>query len=92
MVAKTRPTVDHSTLSPSGKVSSRTRKATQEWTRKELFGDGLAFPQTEQPTEREHLARRIEELEALADRGMGPRKHRREAARLRKLLDSIKEE
>lgn len=91
MAEKTRPTVDHSTLSPSGKVSSRARKAAQERAREELFGDGLAFPQTEQPTERERLLRRIAELEELAGRGMGPRKHWREAKRLRKLLEETRD-
>lgn len=87
MAEKTIPSVDHSILSPSGEASDRTRKVAQERTREELFGDGLASPKTEQPTEQVRLTRRIRELEALADRGMGPRKHRKEAARLRKLLN-----
>ena len=35
------PAIDHSTLSPSGRVSKRIRKAALERTRRELFGDGL---------------------------------------------------
>jgi hypothetical protein len=84
----TRPSIDHSALSPSGGVSKRKRKAMMERIRQELFGDGLPYPQCPQPSEREYLERRIAELEALADQGIGPRKHRREAQRLRDELQS----
>lgn len=76
--------IDHSILSPSGRVSDRAREAALERNRRALFGDGLPFPSCRQPSERERLLRQAAELETLADRGMSPVKHRREAVRLRK--------
>ena len=75
--------VDHGILSPSGHVSKRSRKAALERARVELFGEkGLATLSAPQPTGVEYLFKRIGELEGLANRGMSPRKHRREAAKL----------
>jgi len=71
--------------SPSGRMSKRARNAAQKRLRAELFGDMDISPKAEQPTEREVLLRQATELEGLAERGMSPRKNRREAARLRKL-------
>ena len=77
------PCIDHSTLSPSGHVSKRARKAALERTRKELFGpDGLVRPTCPQPTKRERLLHRARELRALAARGMSTRAFNREAERL----------
>ena len=74
--------------SPSGRMSKRARKAAQERLRAELFGDMDISPKAEQPTEREALLRQAGELEALAERGVYPRKYRKEAARLRKLAEA----
>ena len=74
--------------SPSGGMSKQARKAAQERLRAELFGGGLPFPETKQPTEKEALLRQATELEALAERGVYPRKYRKEAARLRKLAEA----
>ena len=73
--------------SPSGGMSKRARMAARERLRRQLFGDGLPFPKAKQPTKKETLLRQADELDALADRGMSPRKHRKEAARLRKLAE-----
>ena len=77
------PCIDHSILSPSGRVSKRARKAALERTRKELFGpNGLARPSCPQPTKREQLLRQAQNLRALAARGMSTRAFNREAERL----------
>jgi len=72
--------------SPSGRMSKRARKAAQERLRRELFGpDGLAYPKCPEPTierRREILLERAAFLRHLADGGMRPRAHRREAAKL----------
>ena len=87
-----RPAIDHSTLSPSGRVSKRTRRAAQERTRLELFGpDGLQRATTPQPSKRERLLAQAAELRELADRGMSPRKHRKEATRLEAEADTLTE-
>ena len=70
---------DHSILSPSGHVSKRTRKRTLERVRRELFGDGLAYPTCPQPTEAEYHRRLAVEFRALAARGVSVRKHERRA-------------
>lgn len=74
--------IDHSTLSPSGRVSRRAEAAAKERNRRALFGDGLAFPQTEQEPTKDRLLRQARTLRELADRGMKPRAYRKEAARL----------
>ena len=71
--------------SPSGRMSKRARKAAQERLRRELFGDGLPYPKAPEPTieqRRELLLQRAAFLRHLADGGMRPRVHRREAAAL----------
>ena len=75
-----RPSIDHSVLSPSGRVSKRARKAAQERMRRELFGDGLPYPRCKQRTEAEMLMLQANRLRDLADRGMTPRAFRKEAA------------
>jgi|GEM_PF-2174233 len=77
--------IDHSILSPSGRVSKRAREAAQERARREFFGDGLAFPTQEQPPEAERLLLRAAELRVLADGGMKPRAYRRKAKELEAL-------
>ncbi len=80
----TRPSIDHGFLSPSGRVSKRARKAAQEQTRRELFGDGLPYPTCKQPTERERLLRHAARLRDLAERGMSPRAFIKDAEMLEK--------
>ncbi len=81
------PRLDHSILSPSGHVSKRSREAALERVRRELFGDGLAYPTAPQPTEAESLRRQAAELRELADRGMRPRAYRKKAGELEALAD-----
>ena len=73
--------------SPSGRMSKRARKAAQERLRAELFRGMDISPKVKQPAECEALLRQASELEDLAERGMSPRKNRREAARLRQLAE-----
>jgi len=75
--------------SPSGRMSKAARKRANERLYHALFDRfGDLSPKVQQPSERETLLRQADELDALADRGMGPRKHRKEAARLRKLAEA----
>ena len=74
--------IDHGPLSPSGRVSKRARKATQERARRELFGDGLPYPNVKQPTEAERLLQQAQELRDLAARGMKPRAYIKKAKEL----------
>ena len=74
--------MDHSVLSPSGRVSKRAEKAAKERVRRELFGDGLAFPSCQQPSKRESLLRQSQDLRELAARGLKPRAHIKLAAAL----------
>ena len=79
------PSIDHSILSPSGRVSKRARKAALERARRELFGGGLPMPRCEQPTAKTHLLRQAAELRALAARGMKPRTFTKEADYLERM-------
>ena len=69
------PAVDHSLISPSGKMSKQALEAAQERTRRELFGDGLPYPTAEQPPQEVYLRRKAKELRELAARGMKPRSY-----------------
>ena len=77
-----RQSIDHSLLSPSGRVSGRAKKAALERMRRELFGDGLPFPTCPQPSQKTRLLRQAKELRALAARGMRPRAFIRDAEAL----------
>jgi hypothetical protein len=78
-----RPGLDHSLLSPSGKVSSRARQAALRRAVVDIFGpEGLQPASVSQPSERETLVRQARELRDLAARGMSPRKCRKQAALL----------
>lgn len=82
-MAVQRPSIDHSTLSPSGRVSERARHAALERTRVELFGEeGLQRAPVPQPTEQESLLRQAANLRDLAERGMSPRLFVKQAAEL----------
>ena len=84
------PTIDHSILSPSGRVSKRAEAAAKERTRRELFGEkGLERPTVPQPTEAESLRRRAAELRSLAERGMKPKAYARKAAELEARADEL---
>lgn len=78
------PAIDHSLLSPSGHMSKRARKAADKREFERLFrGCSPLNPPVHQPLPRERDLRWAAELEALAERGMSPRKHRKAAAALR---------
>jgi len=87
-----KPSIDHGFLSPSGRMSSRARKAALERIRKGLFPDGLPHPTAKQPSRKEMLLRRAKELRELAARGMSPRKFNREAEKLETEASAIEEE
>ncbi|MDP2815439.1 MAG: hypothetical protein Q8O19_02035, partial [Rectinemataceae bacterium] len=99
MMFSLRPNLDHSLLSPSGKVSGRAKDAAMKRFSNEQdayeiakYGEVLdGSPKTPQPSERENLERRIKELEDLANRGMSVAKFRKEANRLRNVLANIEE-
>lgn len=84
-----RPSIDHSLLSPSGKMSKRARKAANERETLRLFPPGYWESVRAIPSESEKKAshvkdtlRRIAEMRRLAACGMSPRKHKKEADRL----------
>lgn len=77
------PAIDHSGLSPSGRVSKRARKAWQDREAARLFPPGtFPAPTPPQPAPAERLRLNAARLRDLAGRGMSPRKFAREAARL----------
>lgn len=87
-----RPSIDHSLLSPSGKMSKRARKAAMEREAKRLFPpDGVLFiTKVKQPSEKEKLLRNAEMWRGLANRGMSSRKYNKladEAEKKAKGLD-----
>lgn len=74
------PSIDHSFLSPSGKISKRSKDAYIKRFAKELFGpEGLKPPQCQQPTEKERLLRNAKMWRDLATNGMSPRKYNKMA-------------
>ena len=69
--------------SPSGRMSSRAKKAAQERLRVALFGQtGLQRPGLPQPSPQERMRRQAARLRDMAARGMRPRAGPREAAML----------
>ena len=70
-----RPAIDHTILSPSGRVSKRARKAILEREAKRLFEGIDLMPKTKQPSEKEKLLHNAKMWRELADRGMGVRKY-----------------
>jgi len=84
------PSVDHSTLSPSGHVSKRSKDAADERNRVALFGPGgLKGPQVEQPSEKTRLLKKAGELRDLASRGMKPRAYLAHAEKLENMAKQI---
>lgn len=81
------PSIDHSQLSPNGRVSKRARKAMHTVNAALLFPPELqaeirANRRANQPTKQERLRRQAANLRDLAARGMKPRAFPKEAARL----------
>ena len=68
--------------SPSGRMSRVAKARAEERLRRSLFGDGLPFPSCPQPTREEYLKRQIKVLRGMEDRGITPRKLRKEADNL----------
>jgi len=74
---KQRPSIDHSLLSPNGRMSKRARKAALAREAKKLF-DGIDLnPKVKQPSEKEKLLRDAKMWRGLSDRGMGRKKYAR---------------
>lgn len=78
------PSIDHSLISPSGRMSKRARAAALRREAARLFPPGtLDRSPTPQPSEAERLRAHAGRLEELAARGMSPRRYRRLAAEAR---------
>jgi len=75
--------------SPNGRMSRRARRAAQKRLAEELFGN-MRRAAPVQPTEREVLLRRAAQLRELAARGMGVKKHIKEAIGLEKEAANMK--
>ena len=76
--------------SPSGRMSKRARKAAESRLALALFGpQGLQPEPPGVPRSAEHLRSYAATLRGLADRGMKPRVHRREADKLDREADSM---
>lgn len=90
------PGLDHSLLSPCGKMSKRALEAAKKRAELDIFGpegaaaffEGIRI-KTAQPSERDYLLCKAAEFRELASRGIRPRKHMREAARLEALAASL---
>ncbi len=81
------PSIDHSLLSPSGRVSKRARKAAMDCETARLFPPGYWDAPVKSETERcaddvKRLRLSAQNLRELAARGMHTRKYTKEAARL----------
>ncbi len=69
--------------SPNGKMSKAAKARAEKRLGEALFDPGgMPAPQVAQPSEIERLRRQAKELNELAERGMSPRKFKKEAARL----------
>ena len=82
-----RPCIDHTILSPNGRVSKRAREAALKREHDRLFPPGFWDAPEKSEAERaaekrERLLRSAANLRELADRGMSPRKFRKEAEKL----------
>lgn len=77
-----RPSIDHSLLSPNGRMSKRARAAATKREGERLFAGVDLNPPPPQPSERERLLRWAGELRAMADRGYRPRYHRKHADKI----------
>ena len=86
--------LDHSLLSPSGRMSKRARRRVLDRLGDKLFGpeSGFVEPEVPQPSEKEYLTRKAALLREMAARGMYPRKYKKEADRLEALAAEIEED
>ncbi|MFA4945906.1 MAG: LPD1 domain-containing protein, partial [Lentisphaeria bacterium] len=76
--------------SPSGRQSQASQQAAQARLGEALFGPGgLKAPQQAQPSTQEVLRRQAKGLRDLAARGVGPRKHLKEAERLEGMAEEL---
>lgn len=88
--AGTWPSIDHSLLSPSGRVSKRARAAAMRREAAKLFdGVDLRSRDPPQPPRWEVMRRQAAELRVLASRGMGPKKFPKLADRLEAEADHL---
>ena len=90
----TRPTIDHSILSPSGRVSGAAAKAAQQRNAATLFPPGYWTPPEQTPEQAKAqkgyaLLRAAATLRDLAARGIHPRKYLKEAMRLEAELEAL---
>ena len=80
------PSIDHSFISPNGRISDRARKEYMKRFTKELFGEeGMPAPTCRQPSKKESYLRQARELRDLAARGMKPRAYIKQAEMLEEL-------
>ena len=86
-----RPMVDPSLLSPSGRVSARAEAAAKARATEELFGPGgmKAPGLPEQPTQAAALRQQAQQLRNLAARGMKPKAYNAKAAQLEAQADAL---
>ena len=86
MTKKQWPSIDHSIMSHSGRVSKRSRKAAMDRATAILFepwGGHMPAPDGPiQPTKAEYLRQQASQLLELAERGMKPVAYKRLAAKL----------
>ena len=76
------PSINHSFLSPSGKMSKRAHKKYLDRFTKELFPNGLPRALPKQPSEKDRLLAQAKQLRELAERGMCTRKYTKRAEEL----------
>lgn len=85
--------IDHGILSPSGRVSKRSRKLAQARVVRQLWPNGCTREDIQgtapQNDEKESLLRYARTLRDLASKGMHPRKYAKEAARLEALAAGL---
>lgn len=91
-----RPSIDHSILSPSGRVSKRARRDAIKRARKELFPDGFWDPpegekeRTERAGRIAQLERKVQDYQHFIKQGFRPRVHKRELVKVLKELKELK--
>ena len=83
------PSIDHSLLSPSGKMSKAARKRAIQRESSRLFEGVNISPKIEQPTEKEYLLRQASQLRELAARGMKPRAYLKRALELEEKANGV---
>ena len=91
-----RPSIDHGTLSPSGRVSERARRKATERAASVLFPPGYWESIRPEPSEDERRASEIQrlrrtaaQLRDLASRGMHPRSYPKQATALEARADAL---